>query len=45
MKGETFPRAVIKKDAVLNQAGRIFQVLFGLIIVLTFTGSLLLVIL
>ena len=44
MKGETFSRAVIKKDAVLKPVERISEVLFGLIMVLTFTGDLLLVI-
>jgi len=44
MKGEIFSRAVIKKDAVLNPVERISEVLFGLIMVLTFTGGLLLII-
>lgn len=43
MQGETFSRAV-KKDAVLKPVERISEVLFGLIMVLTFTGGLLLVI-
>ncbi len=39
MQDQNFWKAVVKKDAVLNPIDRISEVLFGLIMVLTFTGA------
>ena len=39
MKDQNFWKAVVKKGAVLNPVDRVAEVLFGLIMVLTFTGT------
>ena len=39
IKDQNFWKAVVKKDAVLNPVDRVAEVLFGLIMVLTFTGA------